>query len=257
MTRRPVFKILLLLIFIVDVNADETLIVGSDEYVLDMARKQTRHHHGGQNFLFALADRLEYQSNEGESLIVWDAQAWYGGDINKFWLKTEGHYENENAEVEEAEIQALYSRAIASYWDLQAGLRYDNSPGPDRSHLVLGVQGLAPYWFEVDAVGFISDKGDVSFRVEVEYEILLTQRLILQPRVELNAALQDDIATGTGSGIGSIETGFRLRYEIAREFAPYIGINWARSFGDTADFRIANGEQVEQLSLVAGIRFWY
>lgn len=247
----------ILAILLCTVALQSALVAGANEDDLVLARKTLQHHHGGESVLFAMADRLEYQTNEGEALSVWEAQGWYGGDINKIWLKTEGEYEHDDNRFEEAEIQVMYSRAISAFWDIQAGLRYDFNPNPSRSFAVLGVQGISPYWFEVDATGFISDEGDVSFRLEVEYELLLTQRLILQPRLELDLALHDNADTGSGSGLNSIDAGFRIRYEISREFAPYIGISWGRTYGETADFRKADGEQTDRLSVVAGLRFWY
>ena len=211
----------------------------------------------GSNWM-ALMDRLEYQSNEGSSQLIWDGQGWYGGDINKFWFKTEGTRSLEGGGFGDAEVQGLYSRAIRPFWDLQAGFRQDLKPdNPSRSFAVIGLQGLAPYWFEVDAAAFISDDGNVSARLEVEYDILLTQRLIAQPRFETNVAIQDVASVGVGSGVNDVELGLRLRYEIRREFAPYIGVNWSRKLGDTADFTRANFEDVGAASVVAGIRFWF
>ena len=122
---------------------------------------------------------------------------------------------------------------------------------------MFGVQGLAPYWFEVDAAAFVSDDGDVSARLEAEYELFLTQKLILQPRAELDFAVQDVPELGIGSGLSTAEAGLRLRYEFRREFAPYIGVSWRRAFGETADFTRADGEDVESISFVAGLRLWF
>lgn len=204
-----------------------------------------------------LADRLEYQTNEGDALFLWDAQGWLGGDYNKLWVKTEGEYLFGGNRFEEAETQALYSRAIARYWDVQAGVRQDFKPDPSRTYGVIGLQGLAPYWFEVDSAFFVSDKGDVTARIEAEYDLLFTQRLILQPRAELNFAFQDVEELGIGSGLSTAELGLRLRYEIRRELAPYIGVSWTRSIGNTADFARSDGEDPGKLSFVAGIRLWF
>ncbi|RME61879.1 MAG: copper resistance protein B, partial [Alphaproteobacteria bacterium] len=141
--------------------------------------------------------------------------------------------------------------------DLQAGVRHDFEPDPSRTFGVIGIQGLAPYWFEIDAAAFISGDGDVSARIEAEYELLLTQRLILQPRVELNFAVQEVEELGIGSGLSIAEAGLRLRYEIDRQFAPYVGFSWNRKIGDTADFARADGEDVGALSFVAGLRMWF
>lgn len=208
-------------------------------------------------FTFFLADRLEYQTNEGKDLLVWDADAWIGGDLNKAWFKSEGEYLFEDSTFEEVEVQALYSRAITSYFDLQAGVRHDFKPNPSRTYGVIGLQGLAPYWFEIDTAAFVSDEGDVSARVEAEYEFLLTQRLIAQPRAELNFAVQDVEELGIGSGLSTVELGLRVRYEIIREIAPYVGVSWSRAVGDTADFRRDEGEEVDTVSFVAGARLWF
>jgi copper resistance protein B len=221
------------------------------------ARSQLHHNNGGQINTLVIGERLEYQSNDGDALAVWEGHGWVGSDLNKFWVKTEGEYVTDGDHLEEAELQALYSRAIKPFWDLQAGVRYDFRPNPSRSYAVVGVTGLAPYWFELDSALFLSEEGDVSARLEVEYELLITQRLILQPRVELNGAFSNDKEIGVGSGLSTADAGVRLRYEVIREFAPYVGLSWSRSFGNTQDFQRAAGEDVSQWSLVAGVRFWY
>jgi len=206
---------------------------------------------------FFRADRLEVQTNEGDGLLVWDAEGWVGGDYNKLWVKSEGEYLFERERTEEAELQALYSRTILPFFDVQAGVRHDFKPDPSRTFGVVGVQGLAPYWFEVDAAGFVSDEGDVSARVEAEYEFLFTQQLILQPRTELNFAVQDVKKLGIGSGLSTAELGLRLRYEFVREVAPYIGVSWTRLVGKTEDFARDEGEDVSSVSFVAGVRLWF
>lgn len=220
-------------------------------------RAHMQHHHGGGTLTYVEGERFEYQANEGDPLFLWDAQGFYGGDINKLWIKTEGEYDFAADEFEEAELQALYSRAIGSFWDIQTGVRHDFAPFEDRTYGVIGVQGLAPYLFEIDAAAFVSGHGDVTARIEAEYEFLLTQRLILQPRAELNFAFQDIPDLETGAGLSTAETGLRLRYEIRREFAPYVGVSWTRSVGDTADFVRGRGEDSSDLSFVAGVRFWF
>lgn len=211
----------------------------------------------GANWL-ALADRLEYQTNDGSGLLIWDAQAWYGGDYNKLWIKTAGEKRLDgDGGFEEAELQVLYSRAIHPFWDFQVGVRRDFTPDPSRTFGVIGIQGLAPYWFEVDAAVFVSDDGDVSARVEAEYDILLTQRLIVQPRTELNFAAQDVKKLDIGSGLTDATLGLRLRYEIKREFAPYIGVSWRHKVGKTADFARDAGDDVGTASFVVGVRMWF
>ena len=213
--------------------------------------------HGDQIYTFVTAERLEYQSNDGDSLTAWEGQGWIGGDEQKLWFKTEGEYENDEQGFEEVELQALYSRAIRPFWNLQMGLRHDFKPKPTRSYGVIGAQGLAPYWFELDGQLFLSEKGDLSLRLEAEYDFRLTQRLLLQPRIELNAAFSEDEDIEQGSGLSTADVGLRLRYEIIRQFAPYVGVSWSRAFGDTADFVREDGGSRSQTSWVAGIRFWF
>lgn len=200
-------------------------------------------------YYFLQADRFEY--GEKEDSFTWDAQGWVGDDYHKAWLKAEG--ESEDGDVGENEIQLLYSRAWTPFFDWQAGIRHDLDPEPSRNHLVLGVQGLAPQWFEVDAALFVSEDGDLSARVEVEYDLLLTQRLVLQPRLEAELSASTLPEFGIGSGVSSTELGLRLRYEWHRKFAPYIGINWTKFYGDTADF-VGNHDDVTAL---LGLRLWY
>lgn len=228
-----------------------------DPAAMAAAKKQLQHHEGGQSFLFLEADRLEYQQADDSRLFVWDTQGWFGGDLNRLWLKSEGEYDIEGHAAEDAELQALYSRAVSPFFDLQAGVRQDFAPGPDRTYGAIGIQGLAPQWFEIDAAAFIGEDGDMLARFEAEYDLFLTQRLVLQPRTELNFAAQDIPETGTGAGLSTAEAGLRLRYEITREIAPYVGVAWQRSFGATADYAEAEGEDTEAVSFVAGLRLWY
>lgn len=221
------------------------------------ARRHMQDHHGGGVLNYVEGERFEYRSNDGDPLFLWDAQGYVGGDLNKLWVKTEGEYDFAADAFEEAEAQALFSRAVGSFWDVQAGVRHDFAPFEDTTYGVLGVQGLAPYLFEVDAAFFVSDRGDITARIETEYEIILTQRLILQPRAELNFAFQDVAALETGAGLSTAEAGLRLRYEIRREFAPYIGVDFGRQVGATADFARAAGEDPATTSFVAGLRFWF
>jgi copper resistance protein B len=211
--------------------------------------------HGASRQLFTLIDRLEgVWPEEGEEGLLWDAQGWYGGDLNKLWWKSEGGLED--GDVGEAELQLLYSRAITPFFDLQAGVRQDFEPG-SRTYGVLGLHGLAPYWFEVDAAAFVSDEGDVTARFEAEYDLLLTQRLILQPRAEIEAALDDDPERALAPGFTHADLGLRLRYEIRREIAPYVGMTWSRSLGETADLVSAAGGEDEETAFVAGVQIWF
>jgi len=202
-----------------------------------------------------MLDRLEARVGEGADGYLWEAQGWYGGDEDKLWLKSEGEGAFGGG-LESAEVQALLSHAIGPFFDLQAGLRYDFEPD-GRAHAVLGVQGLAPYLFEVDAAAFLSDEGDLTGRIEAEYDQRITQRLILQPRAELSLAAQDIPERGIGVGLSSVEAGLRLRYEFAREFAPYVGVGYEARLGDTADHARAVGEDPDSLSLLLGLRAWF
>ncbi len=202
-----------------------------------------------------MIDQFEWRGGDGEDPFVWSAQGWIGKDLNKLWFKTDG--EVTGGETESAEVQALYSRAIAPFWDAQIGWRRDIRPEPKRDWLAIGVQGLAPYMYEIDTALFIGNDSRVSARFEAEYEFLFTQRLILTPDMEVNVFSKDDPEMGIGSGVSDLELGLRLRYEIRREFAPYVGINWEKAFGGTADYRRAAGGNASDFRVVAGIRAWF
>ncbi|MCU7947913.1 MAG: copper resistance protein B [Candidatus Thiodiazotropha sp. (ex Cardiolucina cf. quadrata)] len=202
-----------------------------------------------------MVDKLEIRNTGGNDPLVLDADAWVGYDLNKFWFKTE--VERVDGETEEAEVQFLYSRAVAPFWDVQAGWRRDIKPEPDRDFLALGFKGLAPYLFEVDAGVFIGESGQIGARIDAEYEYMLTQKLILSPEIEMNLYSKDDEEVGIGSGLSDMELGLRLRYEVLREFAPYIGVNWTKIFGQTADFASDEGEDTSDVQIVLGIRAWF
>jgi copper resistance protein B len=202
-----------------------------------------------------MVDKLEWRDAAGDDPLVWDADAWVGKDRDKLWLKTEGEYLD--GKTQEAEVQALYSRAFAPYWDLQAGWRHDFEPQPERDWFAFALKGLAPYWFEVDATLFAGGNGQLAARLDAEYELLFTQRLILAPEIELNLHGKDDPRTGVGSGVSDLDLGLRLRYEIRREFAPYIGVNWSKKFGKTADFAEEEGETTDDVQFVLGVRAWF
>jgi copper resistance protein B len=204
-------------------------------------------------YTFLQADRFEYA--EDADAFIWDLQGWVGDDYRKLWAKAEGEYGD--GEFEESEIQLLYSRAWTPFFDWQAGIRYDIEPTPSRAHIVFGLQGLAPQWFEVDSALFLSEDGDLSARLELEYDLLLTQRLVLQPRLEVEASASDLPEIGIGSGIGKSELGLRLRYEFRRKFAPYLGINWTKLHGETADLAASNGGDRDDLSVLLGLRLWF
>lgn len=227
------------------------------EAAMAPSRAQLARENGAMKTGMVMIERLEarFPAEGGETGYVWDAQAWYGGDINRFVLKTEGEGEF-GGELEDAEVQALYSRAIGPFFDLQAGVRFDPEP-ETRSHLVVGVQGLAPYMFHIDGALFLSDRGDLTARIEGEYDQKITQQLILQPRVELAMSAQDIPEREIGAGLTKIEPGLRLRYEFVPEFAPYVGVEYEAKLGETADLARAEGEDPDGFKLLIGLRAWF
>ncbi len=202
-------------------------------------------------------EQLERRFNDGgNDATAYSLQGWYGTTYNRFVIKAEG--DAEKRRIQESRTELLWSRAIASYWDVQAGVRLDSSrEGPDRQWAAFGIQGLAPYWFEVDATAYIGSGGRTALRVEASYELLITQKLILEPKVELQAFGKRDPALRLGSGLAEASAGLRLRYEFTRQFAPYIGVERAGSFGETADFVRAEGGKPVKTRFVAGLRFWF
>lgn len=204
---------------------------------------------------FVLFDQLEWQAGNGASGLSWDNKGWIGGDVNRFWFRTEG--ESEDGNLDAAQAHALYGRAIARWWDLVAGVRQDVRPGPPQTWAAVGIQGLAPYWFEVEATGYVGESGRTHFRFETEYELLLTNRLVLQPLVELEIYGKSDPEHGIGAGLSSLDAGLRLRYEFRRELAPYVGVTWKRKFFGTADLAEAAGDDTSGLRLALGVRVWF
>jgi len=202
-----------------------------------------------------LIDRLEAVQASGSNSAVYGLQAWIGRDYDRAVLKSEGHYES--GTFTETSSELLWSHATSAYWNRELGVRYDGGTGPGRSWLAFGYQGLAPYWFEIDATAYVGEGGRTALGMEAEYETLFTQKLILQTRGEVSVYGQDDAARGTGSGLSELALGVRLRYEIRREFAPYIGMEWAGKFGGTADYAKAASEPTSEMRAVAGIRIWF
>jgi len=205
--------------------------------------------------LTVILDQLEMRDVGGDNTLSWDGQGWLGRDLHKIWFKTDG--ERTAGSTDEAELQFLYSKVIARYWDFQLGVRHDFKPSPSRSWAAIGFKGLAPYFFDIDAAAFIGESGRTALRFEAEYELLFTQRLILTPDIEINLYGQNDPDAGIGAGLSDLELGLRLRYEIRREFAPYIGVNWSKLFGNTADFARIAGEKSSETQLVIGLRAWF
>ncbi len=220
------------------------------------ARGLLKQEHGGEPVSLFSLNIFELQARKGNEGYRWEGEAWYGDDEHRAVVKFKGEGEFQGA-LGEAEIQALYARPIGPYFNLQAGLRYDVEPNPSRGYAVVGVEGLAPYWFELGGAFFLSNKGDVHARAEGYYDLYLTQRLVLQPRAEIDIAAQDVPELNTGAGISTVEAELRLRYEIRREFAPYIGVSFERRVGQTADLARAAGEHVSSTSFVAGVRFFF
>lgn len=226
------------------------------EAAMTGARALLRRENGDVRATAVIIERLEAGFGDGEETWLWDVGGWTGGDINRFWWKSEGEGDFDGGI--EGEVQALYSRAVAPFWDVQAGVRQDfREDSENPTHLVLGVQGLAPHWWEVDAAAFLSTRGDLTARVEAEYDQRITQRLILQPRFEVEASASDVPELGLGSGLTHVEAGLRLRYEIAKEFAPYVGVEWSRDLGRTADLTRATGGEPEHTRFVIGLRAWF
>jgi copper resistance protein B len=204
---------------------------------------------------FLLLDQLEYQDADEGSTLAWDASGWIGGDINRLWVRSEG--ERTNGVTEDAELQLLYGRSISPWWDVVAGVRQDFKPESPQTWAAFGVQGMALYEFEAEATAFIGENGQTAARLEGEYDMLLTNRLILQPTAEANFYGKNDPERGVGSGLANTEVGLRLRYEVVRQFAPYIGVTWSRSYGNTADLIRDDGGDVDEARFVAGIRMWF
>ncbi|CAN5902898.1 hypothetical protein BH20PSE1_BH20PSE1_18560 [soil metagenome] len=213
--------------------------------------------HGDQIFTYVQAEQLEYRiANKESDTLTWDVRGWVGGDYHRLWFKTQGD-DRIDGPVENGEVQLRYSRLVTPFWDLAVGARYDVEPDPSRAYGLLALHGLGPYLYEVDADLFVSEMGDVSARLEVEYPILITQRLILQPSFELDLAVQEVEELRVGPGLSQVELGLRLRYEIVRELAPYIGFVWERKVGRTADLAKGRGEAFDTSAFVAGVRFWF
>lgn len=210
--------------------------------------------HDSAVFFQVLFDQLEWRGGR-DGGISWENRTWIGGDVNRLWLRAEG--EGENGQVERAFGTALYGRSFARWWDVVAGVRQDFRPGSAQTWAAVGIQGLAPYWFEVEATGYVGAGGRTHMRVEVEYELLVTNRLILQPLFEAEVYGKSDEARGIGAGLTSLETGLRLRYELRRELAPYVGVTWEKKFFGTADLARRAGKDVSEARIVFGLRTWF
>ncbi len=212
------------------------------------------------NYLYVLFDLLEFQRIRGINALRWDALAWYGGDKNRLWIKSEGELYGSSRAGGEADVQVLYGKLIAPFFDLQAGLRYEKhveNTNPQRVFAVVALQGLAPGRFDIEPAFSISNKGKTSVRFAGTYDTTLTQRLILQPRFETEIAFQRDSQFGVTRGVNDVEVGLRLRYEIRRELAPYLGVTFRQSFDVTAQRVLREGGVPNALEFVIGVRMWH
>lgn len=227
-----------------------------DPVEMARAREKLRKENGGLVSRSVMFNLAEYQARSHSDGYRWEGTARIGGDIEKLVIKSEGEG-SFGSTLDDAETQLLYSRAITPYFDLQAGVRYDIKPDPSRIYAVVGVEGIAPFWFDVDAQLFLSNKGDLLARFEGYYDQRITQKLIAQPRAEINLAAQDIRENGIGSGVSDLEMGLRLRYEYRPEFAPYLGVEWIRQFGDTARFARTSGDEASVTNFVVGVHFWF
>jgi copper resistance protein B len=211
----------------------------ADDMNMDAMQMNDDAHFGMLTF-----DQFEHAFAPGSG-VAWDADAWYGGDFDKIWLRSEGAHSDGRLD---ARTELFWDHAFASFWDWQLGARHDSGLGAARDWAAFGVHGIAPYWFEVEATAYASDQGRTALRLRTEYEVLITQQLVLQPELETNFYGKSDRARDVASGLSDAQFGLRLRYEIRREFAPYIGVVWTRRFADNAR---------DDTQLVAGVRFWF
>ncbi|AUG02159.1 copper resistance protein CopB [Pseudomonas sp. 09C 129] len=202
-----------------------------------------------------LVDRLEYQDADDGSALAWEMNGWIGGDIDRLWLRSEG--ERTNGRTDNAQVEALWGHAIGPWWDVVSGVRQDFKPGAPQTWAALGLQGMALYNFESQATAYLGEGGQSALGLQAEYDILLTNRLILQPNAEVSLYGKNDPQRGIGSGLSSLEAGLRLRYELHRQFAPYVGVTWSRSYGKTADYAREEGEDNSEARLVLGVRLWF
>lgn len=221
----------------------------------DLGGMDMRHHMKTPLFTHVLVDNFEAGHIDGQTMTAWDISGWVGYDYQRLWFRSEG--ERLGPLTENSEVTLLYGRSTSRWWDTLIGLRHDFKPSESQTFLAIGVQGLAPYWFEVQLTGYVGERGQFGARLDVEYEQLITQKLILQPSVEVNLWGKDDVSRDIGKGISNAELGVRLRYEIVREFAPYIGFSWNWKLGNTGNIIEANQEPTKEATWLLGFRAWY
>ena len=222
----------------------------SYRHMADMMQMDDKAHFGQ-----VLLDQLEWRRTDGGDAAVWEGLGWYGSDYNKLFVKTEG--ERVRGSTEDARVDVLWDHIISRWWSLQAGGRQDFGEGPSRTWAAIGVQGLAPYWFDVEATAYVGEGGRTAARLKAEYDLLITQRLILQPEAEANLYGKSDPERQIGSGLSDLDIGLRMRYEFRRELAPYLGVAWTRRFGPTANLVRAAGGEASDIQFVAGVRLWF
>jgi copper resistance protein B len=213
------------------------------------------HRHGKRLLSFVLFDQIEWQGERGTHAFAWDSSGWLGGDRQRVWFRTEGAVAGND--VDHAQAEVLYGRPIARWWDLVAGFRQDARPGSPQAWAAAGIQGLAPYWFQVEATAYVGASGRTRVHLDTEYDVLLTNRLVLQPHLDVEVAGKADPARGVGAGLSTGELGLRLRYELRRELAPYAGVVWRRTFFGTREHAEAAGERAGEARFVVGLRAWF
>lgn len=207
------------------------------------------------SYAMLLVDQLEFTHGHDGNGPAWEVEGWYGNDSDKLWLRSEGAGSRDR--VDHGDLETLWSHAVSAFWNTQLGVRHDLGIGPQRNWAAFGIEGLAPYWFELEATGYLGEQGRTAARLRAEYTLRFTQRLILQPELEINLYGRNDPAQRLGSGVSDTQLGLRLRYEITRQVAPYVGIVWSRRFGATAEFARVERDPVFDRQFVAGIRFWF
>ncbi|MHB1331923.1 MAG: copper resistance protein B [Sulfuriferula sp.] len=201
-----------------------------------------------------MLDKLEYVHGKSDSM-VWDGRFRFGRDLNQLWIRSEG--QRAKGRIQDGEAELLWGHTFAPFWTVMTGARHDFGTGPSRDWAAFGIQGLAPYKFDVEATAYAGSSGRTALKLKTSYDLLLTQRLILTPELDANLYSKDDPARGVGAGLSDASLGVRLRYEIRREFAPYIGFNFVRKYGKTADFARTEGVSAHDFQLVTGVRIWF
>jgi len=228
-------------------NADS-----SSSVMPSQASMQNMDMHDNASHAMLLVDQLEYADAYGARGAMWEAEAWYGNDDNKLWLRSEG--EGNQGRIDDADIEALWSHPVSAFWSTQLGVRHDLGIEPQRNWAAFGLEGLSPYWVELEATAYASESGRFAARTRAEYTLRFTQRLMLQPELEVNLYSKDGPAQQVGSSLSDAQLGLRLRYQISRPFAPYVGVVWTRRLGTAARFAREDEFPVFDRQFVVGIR---